>query len=70
MDDTQVGQSDSKSDPANVDKHGWDAMMAGKATIISGLTNKLQVAAAGVLPQSIPAEIHRGMAEPGSGTKE
>jgi hypothetical protein len=53
-----------------VAKHGWDAMLAGKATIISGLTNKLQVAAAGVLPQSIPAQIHRGMAEPGSGTKE
>ena len=70
MDDTSVGQSDSKSDPAEVAKHGWDAMMAGKATIISGLMNKLQVAAAGVLPQSIPAEIHRGMAEPGSGTKE
>lgn len=70
MDDTSVGQSDSKSDPADVAKHGWDAVMAGKATIISGLMNKLQVAAAGVLPQSIPAEIHRGMAEPGSGRKE
>jgi short-subunit dehydrogenase len=70
MDDTKVGQSDSKSDPADVAKHGWGAMMAGKATIISGLTNKLQVAAAGVLPQSIPAQIHRGMAEPGSGKKE
>lgn len=32
--------------------------------------SKLQIAAAGVLPQSIPAEIHRGMAERGSGKKE
>jgi len=42
-------------------------MFAGKDTLISGWKNKLQVAAAGVLPQSIPAEMHRGMAEPGSG---
>lgn len=67
MDDTKVGQSESKSDPADVAKHGWDALMAGKSTIISGVMNKLQVAAAGVLPQSVPAEMHRGMAEPDSG---
>ncbi|HWU94808.1 MAG TPA: SDR family NAD(P)-dependent oxidoreductase [Sphingomonas sp.] len=67
MDDTKVGQSESKSAPADVAKHGWDALMAGKSTIISGVMNKLQVAAAGVLPQSIPAEMHRDMAEPGSG---
>lgn len=67
MMDTSVGQSDSKSDPADVAKDGWDALLAGKDTIISGWTNKLQVAAAGVLPQSVPAEIHRKMAEPGTG---
>jgi short-subunit dehydrogenase len=70
MDDTKVGQSESKSEPADVAKDGWDALMAGKDTIISGWKNKLQVAASGVMPQSVPAEIHRGMAEPGSGTKE
>jgi short-subunit dehydrogenase len=67
MDDTKVGQSESKSDPADVAKDGWDALMSGKDTIISGWKNKLQVAAAGVLPQSVPAQMHRGMAEPGSG---
>jgi short-subunit dehydrogenase len=67
MDDTKVGQSESKSDPADVAKDGWDALMAGKDTIISGWKNKLQVAAAGVLPQSVPAQMHRDMAEPGSG---
>lgn len=67
MDDTKVGQSESKADPADVARHGWDALFAGKDTIISGWTNKLQVAAAGVLPQSVPAAIHRGMAEPGAG---
>ncbi|GHD04363.1 SDR family NAD(P)-dependent oxidoreductase [Novosphingobium pokkalii] len=67
MDDTKVGQNDKKSDPADVAKDGWDALMAGKDTIISGWKNKLQVAASGVLPQSVPAQLHRGMAEPGSG---
>jgi len=66
MDDTDVGQSE-KSDPADVAKDGWTALKSGKDTIISGWKNKLQVAAAGVLPQSIPAEMHRKMAEPGSG---
>ena len=67
MDDTKVGQDDKKSDPADVAKDGWDAMMAGKNTIIFGLKNKLQVAASGVLPQSVSAEMHRKMAAPGGG---
>jgi short-subunit dehydrogenase len=67
MDDTKVGQDDNKSDPRDVAKDGWDAMTAGKDTIISGWKNKLQVAAAGILPQSVPAQQHRAMAEPGSG---
>jgi short-subunit dehydrogenase len=68
MDDTKVGQG-KKSDPADVAKDGWDALHAGKDTIISGWMNKLEVAAAGVLPQSVGAAMHRGMAEPGSGKK-
>lgn len=67
MDDTQVGQSDSKSDPVDVAKHGWDALFAGKDSIVSGFANKVQVAAAGILPQSIPASQHAKMAKPGSG---
>ncbi|MFS2108680.1 SDR family NAD(P)-dependent oxidoreductase [Sphingomonas sp. Sphisp140] len=64
--DTKVGQQD-KADPAKVAKDGWDALMAGKGHIVSGLSNKLQVAGSGVVPQSMLAEMHRGMAEPGSG---
>jgi hypothetical protein len=40
--------------------------MAGKASIVSGWKNKLQVAAANVTPAGILAEQHRKMAEPGS----
>jgi short-subunit dehydrogenase len=66
MGDTSVGQS-KKDDPAKVAKDGWDALMAGKPHIVSGWKNKLQVAAAHVVPASILAGQHRNMAEPGSG---
>jgi short-subunit dehydrogenase len=65
--DTKVGQDDNKADPAAVAKDGWDALMAGKGHIVSGLSNKIQVLGAGVVPQSVLAEQHRKMAEPGSG---
>lgn len=65
--DTSVGQDGNKADPAKVAQDGWSAMLAGKGHIVSGLTNKLQVAAAGIVPQAILAERHRAMAEPGGG---
>lgn len=64
--DTKVGAADSKADPAKVAQDGWDALMAGKGHIVSGVANKLQAAAAGIVPQSVLAERHRKMAEPGS----
>ena len=66
MDDTKVGSSDSKSDPADVAKDGWDAVMAGKASIVSGWKNKIQQAVANVTPASLLADQHRKMAEPGT----
>lgn len=65
--DTGVGQSEAKADPAKVAQDGWDALMAGKGHIVSGLANKLQVLGSGIVPQSVLAEVHRGIAEPGSG---
>ncbi|WP_312217839.1 SDR family NAD(P)-dependent oxidoreductase [Sphingobium yanoikuyae] len=62
--DTAVGADDNKADPAKVAKDGWDALLAGKGHIVSGFSNKLQVAAAGIIPQSMLAEQHRKMAEP------
>ncbi|MBO9671203.1 MAG: SDR family NAD(P)-dependent oxidoreductase [Sphingobium sp.] len=63
--DTKVGQQ-KKADPKKVARDGWDALLAGKGHIVSGLSNKLQVAGAGIVPQSILAEQHRKLAEPGS----
>ncbi|MGI4733041.1 MAG: SDR family NAD(P)-dependent oxidoreductase [Janthinobacterium lividum] len=69
MMDTSVGQSESKSDPADVAKDGWDAMIAGKPAITSGWKNKIQNTLAHVVPDSVLAEQHRNMAEPGTGDK-
>ena len=68
MDDTSVGQSESKSDPADVAKDGWEALLSGKAAIASGWKNKIQAAVANVTPNAVLAEQHRKMAEPGSGS--
>ncbi len=66
MGDTKVGQSE-KDDPAKVARDGWDALMAGRQSVVSGWKNKLQAAAAHVLPAGVTAAMHRDMAEPGSG---
>ena len=66
MMDTRVGQA-KKSDPAKVAKTGFDAMMKGEGDVVAGLKNKIQAAVAAITPQSKLAQMHRGMAEPGSG---
>ncbi|WP_030873222.1 SDR family NAD(P)-dependent oxidoreductase [Streptomyces sp. NRRL F-2747] len=66
MDDTKVGQGD-KDDPAQVAEQGLDALFAGKDKVIAGsLKTKAQGLANRVLPDSLKAEGHRRMAEPGS----
>lgn len=64
--DTEVGADPKKSDPADVAKDGWDALMAGKAAVVSGWKNKIQSAIANVTPNAVLAEQHRKMAEPGT----
>jgi short-subunit dehydrogenase len=69
MEDTQVGQSESKDDPAEVANVGFDAMMRGDGDVVSGWKNKIQTSVASILPSGVVAEQHRRMAEPGSGKK-
>ena len=45
-----------KRDPAVVAKDGWDALMAGKASIFSGFAKKVQSVLANVMPASVLAE--------------
>jgi short-subunit dehydrogenase len=66
MDDTKVAQGD-KADPADVARTGYEAMMKGEGDVIHGLKNKIQGALGAVTPESVKAERHRKMAEPGSG---
>lgn len=66
MMDTKVGTDNSKADPADVAKTGFDAMLAGEGDVAAGWKNKVQVALANVTPAPILAEQHRKMAEPGS----
>ena len=66
MMDTSVGVNPNKSDPADVAKDGYDALMAGHKHIVSGWKNKIQSAVANITPNEILAEQHRKMAEPGT----
>ena len=63
--DTRVG-TQKKDDPADVARDGFEAMMSGDGGIVSGLHNKLQVAAAYVIPSEILANQHSKMAAPGT----
>jgi short-subunit dehydrogenase len=65
--DTKVA-NDSKMEPAEVAKIGFDAMMGGEADVVAGLKNKLQVAMTKVTPSQMSAEQHRKLAEPGTAT--
>jgi uncharacterized protein len=65
--DTKVGASDSKDDPADVARDGFDALMAGKERVVShSMSTKLQGRFSRVMPDRLKAKMHRGMAEPGS----
>lgn len=64
--DTSVGSDPNKDDAAKVAQDGWDAVMAGKASIVSGWKNKLQTVVANVTPKTVLTQMHRGMAEPGT----
>jgi short-subunit dehydrogenase len=67
MDDTKVG-SGTKDDPALVAKQGFEAMLKGKEKVLGGSAkSKVQGMVSKVLPDSAKAEMHRRMAEPGSG---
>ncbi len=64
--DTKVGAGE-KDDPADVARDGFEALMNGDERVVSAsLRTKLQAAASRVMPDAAKAQMHRGMAEPGS----
>ena len=50
-----VQDKDSLSDPADVAKDGYEALMAGKDKVISGFKNKVQVGMSNLMPDSVVA---------------
>ena len=69
MTDTKVGSSE-KAHASDVAKTGFDAMMKGELKVVAGFGNKIRAAVSHIAPDSALAEMHRGMAEPGSGKAE
>jgi hypothetical protein len=64
--DTKVGTSE-KDDPVDVARDGFEALMDGKERAVShSLSSKAQGIGSRILPDSVKAEMHRKMAEPGS----
>lgn len=53
MEDSKIIQDkESLSDPADVAKAGYDALMAGEDRVIAGFKNKVQVSSANLMPDS------------------
>ena len=65
MDDTPVGQSSSKDDPAKVAEQGFKALFDEEDKVVAAsATTKLTGAMNKVLPDKLKAAAHRQMAEP------
>jgi short-subunit dehydrogenase len=61
---TRVYGESPLSNPADVARDGYDALMSGKSSIVSGLRNKLQTTVADLLPLTVDAAIARAVNEP------
>lgn len=68
--DTKVGAGP-KDDPADVARDGFEALMAGKDHVVAGsLKNRIQSGLSGVTPDTMLAEQHRKLTEPGSAPRD
>ncbi len=69
LDDTKVG-ADEKDDPALVAKQGFEALMAGKDSVLAeSLKTKIGGVVSKILPDTVTAELNRKLNEPGSADK-
>ena len=68
--DTKVG-TDDKDDPADVARDGFEALMADKERVVShSLKTRAQGRGSRLMPDSVKAQVHRKMAEPGSAEED
>ena len=63
MENTAVGRSSIKADPADVAKDGYQALLDGDVKEVSGLVNKVQYFFADILPDGLIANMHEVMAK-------
>jgi short-subunit dehydrogenase len=65
MDDTKVGQSDSKDDAQEVAHDGYEALMAGRSSVVAGSAmNRLQAELGTHLPDALAAPLMARMTKP------
>ncbi|AJE47298.1 SDR family NAD(P)-dependent oxidoreductase [Celeribacter indicus] len=64
MEETPIGRDEGKDDPAMVARKGYDAMMKGESGVVTGFMTKVQATFAGIIPDTVLAQMHRRMAEP------
>ena len=64
LEDSPIAESDSKDNPVEVARAGYDAMMRGERGAVPGMTNKVITMLSGVVPETVLAKIHRWGAEP------
>ncbi|SEJ27512.1 hypothetical protein SAMN04487995_3905 [Dyadobacter koreensis] len=63
-DSKAVQDKDALSDPADVAKDGYEALMAGKDKVISGFKNKVQIAMSAITPDSTVAHLMNEQQKP------
>jgi short-subunit dehydrogenase len=65
--DTRLGASDSKDDPAQVARQGYEGLMDGEASVFAGsVASRAMGRLSALTPDSLGARSTRPMAEPGS----
>lgn len=70
QEDAKMVKEGSLASPAEVAKDGFEAMMAGKDKVISGIKNKAMVAGAHIIPDPAVADTMHKMMEPSEKTNK
>ena len=71
MQDTQIGASEKKADPAQVARQAYDALIAGKHEVVAGpISTKFEGTISKMMPEEVTASKHGKMAEPGGASKK
>jgi uncharacterized protein len=65
--DSRIGASDSKDDPAQVARQGFEGLMKGEASVFAGsVTSKLMGKLSAVVPDALAGKAHKPVTRPGS----